>query len=45
MKLNELEVPAKLDELEVPAKLNKLEVPIPTLEVFQKPTKPAIKCG
>ena len=31
----------KLDELEVPAKLDKLEAPIPTLEVPQKPTKPA----
>ena len=39
--LNELETPTKLDELEVPAKLDKLEVPLPTLEVLQKPTKPA----
>ena len=38
----------KLDKLEVPTKPDKLEVPLFTLEVPQKPTKPAkptIKCG
>ena len=53
-KLNKLEVPTeldklealiKLDELKVFTELDKLKVPLPTLEVFQKPAKPAIKCG
>jgi len=42
VELDELEVTAKLDKLEATAKLDELEAPLPTLEVLQKPTKPAI---
>ena len=48
IKLDKLEAPAKLDKLEAPAKPDKSEALLPTLEVPQKPTKPAeptIKCG
>jgi len=41
-KLDKLEVTAKPDKLEATTKPNKLEAPLPTLEVLQKPTKPAI---
>jgi len=35
----------KPGKLEAPAKLDEPEAPLPTLEVPQKPTKPAIKRG
>src|SRR6266702_2436850 len=38
---DELEVTAELDEPETTAESNGLEAPLPTLEVPQKPTKPA----
>jgi len=42
VKLDKLEATTELDKLEATAELNKLEAPLPTLEVLQKPTKPAI---
>ena len=43
--LDELEAPAELDKLGAPAELDKIEAPLPTLEVPQEPTKPAVKRG
>jgi len=40
-KLDELKATAELNELETTAESNGLEIPLPTLEVPQKPTKPA----
>ena len=38
---DELEVTAEPNELEATAELDELEAPLPTLEIPQKPTKPA----
>jgi len=42
VELDKLEATTKLNKLEATAKLNKLEAPLPTPEVLQKPTEPAI---